>query len=99
MTGIERKDKDWEEDKIKRAMREEITKCVRDKLCTTLQHRSEAIRKDHKFLTREYLNSVRYRYKDDTSFLKEGHITEMRRLREGMRRRNRRRKRRRRRQI
>ena len=53
MTGIEHKDKDWEEDKIKRAMREEITKSVRDKLCTTLQHRSEAIRKDHKCLTRD----------------------------------------------
>ena len=47
MTGIEHKYKDREEEKMRRAIREEIAKIVRDELCATLQHRSEAMRKCH----------------------------------------------------
>ena len=46
---------------MKRAMREEVTKSVRDEFCVTLQHRSEAMRKDHEWQTREALESMRYR--------------------------------------
>ena len=65
MTGIEVKDKDREEDKARRAMREEVEKSVRDEFCSTLQHRPEAMRKDHKQLTREELESTRDRYEDN----------------------------------
>ena len=46
---------------MKRAMREEVTKSVRDEFCVTLQHRSEAMRKDHEWQTREALEFMRYR--------------------------------------
>ena len=36
ITGIECKDKDREDEKTRRAMREEVVKIVRDYLCTTL---------------------------------------------------------------
>ena len=49
---------------MRRAMIEEVAKSVRDELCTTLQHRSEAVRKDHKRLTREVLESMRDLYED-----------------------------------
>ena len=81
MTGIERKYKDREKEKISRAMREEVAKSVRDKFCATLQHRSEAMRKDHGWLTREALESMRDQYKENISALREGHGTGMRRLR------------------
>ena len=84
---------------MRRAMREEVAKSAREEFCATLKHRPEAMRKDHEWLTREALDSMRYRYEADISALREGHSTEMQRLREGMGRRNRRRKRRRRRQI
>ena len=55
MTGIESEDKEREEEKMRRAMREEVVKSIRDELCATLQHRSEDMRKDHERLTREAL--------------------------------------------
>ena len=55
MTGIECEDKDREEQKMRRAMKEEVAKIVRDKFYATLQHRSEAMRKDHERLTSEAL--------------------------------------------
>ena len=45
---------------MRRATKEEVSKSARDKLCATLQHRSEAMRKDHARLTREALKSMRY---------------------------------------
>ena len=59
--GIECKDKEREEDNMRRAMREEVAKSIRDEFCATLQHRSEATRKDHKRLTREALDSMQDR--------------------------------------
>ena len=55
MTGIECKDKDREEENRRRAMREEVAKIFRKELFSTLQHRSEAMRKDNKVMTREAL--------------------------------------------
>ena len=46
MTGIDSKDKDREEEKMRSSMREEVEKSARDEFCATLQHRSEATRKD-----------------------------------------------------
>ena len=46
MKGIELKDKDREEEEMGGEMREEVAKKVMDKFCATLQHRSEAMRKD-----------------------------------------------------
>ena len=53
MTGIECTNKDREEEKMRKDMREEVAKTVRDEFCTTLQHRSEAMRKYHERLTYE----------------------------------------------
>ena len=61
---------------------EEATKRVREKFCATLQHSLETMRKDHKRLKREALESMRDRYKDKISALKEEHG--MQRLREVM---------------
>ena len=47
---------------MRRAMREEVMKTVRDEFCATLQHRSEATRRDHERLTREALESMRDQY-------------------------------------
>ena len=46
---------------MRRAMREEVAKSTRDELCAILKHRSEAMKKDHKRLTREALDSMRDR--------------------------------------
>ena len=43
---------------MRRAIREEVAKSVRDEFCATLKHRSEAMRKDQKWLTREALESM-----------------------------------------
>ena len=59
-------------------------KIVRGELCATLQHRLEAMRKDHKRLMREALESTRDWYEDDISSLKEENGTEMQSLREVM---------------
>ena len=55
MTGIDCEDKYREEEKMRRAMREEVAKSVRDEFCATLQHRSEAMRKDNGRMTRKAL--------------------------------------------
>ena len=60
MTGIECKNKDREAKELMRATREEVTKSTRDELCSTLQHMSEATRKDHKWLARDAMESMRY---------------------------------------
>ena len=70
MMGIERKDKDREEEKMRRATREEVAKSVREKFWITLQHRSEAMRKDHECLTMEALESMKDRYEDKISALR-----------------------------
>ena len=61
MTGIDCKDKYREEENTRRDMGEEMAKSVRDEFCATLQHSSEAMRKDHERLTREALESMRSR--------------------------------------
>ena len=55
MTGIDCKDKDRDEEKMRRDMIEEVAKIVRDEFCATLQHRSEAMRKDNGRMTRKAL--------------------------------------------
>ena len=60
MTGIECKDKDREEEKMRKSMREKVAKSVREKFCATLQHMSEAMRKYHERLMGEALESMRY---------------------------------------
>ena len=42
-------------------------KIVRNEFCATLQNRSEAMRKDHKWMKREMLGSTRYRCDYDIS--------------------------------
>ena len=64
-------------------MREEVAKSVRGEFCATLQHRSEAMRKNHERLTREALESMRDHNEDNISALRKGHGTEMKMLREG----------------
>ena len=59
MTRIECKAEDREEEKMRRDMREEVAKSARDELCATLQHSLEAMRKHHKQLTRDMLESMR----------------------------------------
>ena len=39
MTGVECEDKEMEEEKMRRAMREEVAKIARETFCATLQHR------------------------------------------------------------
>ena len=46
-------------------MIEEVTKSVREEFCATLQCRSEVMRNYHKRLTREALDSMRYRYEEN----------------------------------
>ena len=84
MTGIGRKDKDRDEEKMMRSMKEEVMKSVRYEFCATLQHRLESMRKDHERLTREALESMRDPYEDKISDLMKGHGTEMINLREVM---------------
>ena len=81
MTGSDCKDKDKEEEKMRRSMREEVVKSFRDEFCDILQHRSEDMRKYHKQLTREALESMRDWYEDNISALREEHGTEVQRLR------------------
>ena len=77
MTGIERGYKEREEEKMMSATRDEVTKSVRDELFSTIQHRSEAMRKDNECLTREALDYMKDRYKDNISDLREGHVTDI----------------------
>ena len=65
MTGIGRKDKDRDEEKMMRSMKEEVMKSVRYEFCATLQHRLETMWKYHKELTRETLDSMRVRYEEE----------------------------------
>ena len=69
---------------MRRSMREEVEKSARDEFCATLQHRSEATRKDCEQMIREALEFMRDWYKEDISALREGDGTEVQRLREGM---------------
>ena len=69
---------------MRRAMRNEAVKSVRDEFFATLQHRSEATGKYHKRPTREAMESMRDWYEDEISALGEGNGKEMQRLREGM---------------
>ena len=69
---------------MRRYMIEEFLKIVREKFCATLQHRLDSMRKYHKRLTREVLEYMRDSYEDNISVLREGHGTDMRRLREGV---------------
>ena len=49
---------------MRKAMTEEVAKIIRKEFCATLQHRLEAMRKYHKWLTREALESMRDQYED-----------------------------------
>ena len=46
---------------MRRDRRKEVAKSVQDEFCVTLEHRSEAMRKDHEQLTREAMYSMKDR--------------------------------------
>ena len=75
LTGIEHEYKEREEEKMRRARRKEVAKSVQDEFCATLEHRSEAMRKDLEQLTREAMYSMKNRYEEDISSLREGQET------------------------
>ena len=55
-----RKMREGRESDHEKRMREAVKQARAEILCATLQHRLEAMRKDHKRLTRKALESMRY---------------------------------------